>query len=105
LGYPKIEKPFERFIQADISDKMARQGTGLGLSILKRMLKCLEEKYGLKVKRERFNILFYYSASDRRRKNGSDKGILSGKLIMRSISRLKILAVDDNKISRLLIQY
>jgi hypothetical protein len=103
LGYPKIEKPFERFIQADISDKMARQGTGLGLSILKRMLKCLEEKYGLKVKRERFNILFYYSASDRRRKNGSDKGILSGKLISEDISRLKILAVDDNKISRLLI--
>jgi hypothetical protein len=37
-------------------------------------------------------------------KNGSDKGILSGKLICEDISRrLKILAVDDNKISRLLI--
>jgi PAS domain S-box-containing protein len=37
IGIPKDrqEAVFERFIQADISDKMARQGAGLGLSIAK----------------------------------------------------------------------
>jgi signal transduction histidine kinase len=48
IGIPKDRQKaiFERFIQADVSDKMASQGTGLGLSISKHMWKCLEEKYG-----------------------------------------------------------
>jgi hypothetical protein len=69
------------------------------------MLKCLEEKYGLKVKRERFNIYFTIPYQTDAEEMVLIK-VLSEKLScedISSISRLKILAVDDNKISRLLI--
>jgi hypothetical protein len=38
-----------------------------------------EEKYGLKVKRERFNIYFTLLSDQTGRKMVTDKGILSGK--------------------------
>ena len=43
IGIPKdrIEAIFERFIQADIPDKMARQGAGLGLTIAKSYIEML----------------------------------------------------------------
>jgi signal transduction histidine kinase len=43
IGIPKgrQEAIFERFIQADITDKMARQGAGLGLSISKAYIEML----------------------------------------------------------------
>jgi len=43
IGIPKDrqEAIFERFVQADISDKMARQGAGLGLSITKAYVEML----------------------------------------------------------------
>ncbi|PKL85920.1 MAG: hypothetical protein CVV22_05150 [Ignavibacteriae bacterium HGW-Ignavibacteriae-1] len=43
IGIPKNrqEAIFERFIQADINDKMARQGAGLGLSISKAFVELL----------------------------------------------------------------
>ena len=49
LGIPKDrqEAIFERFIQADIEDKMALQGTGLGLSIVKAYVELLGGKIWL----------------------------------------------------------
>lgn len=46
IGIPKDrqEAVFERFIQADIADKMARQGAGLGLSISKAYVEILGGK-------------------------------------------------------------
>jgi signal transduction histidine kinase len=46
IGIPKHrqEDIFERFIQADITDKMARQGAGLGLSISKAFVELLGGK-------------------------------------------------------------
>ena len=46
IGIPKDrqEAIFERFIQADIADKMARQGAGLGLSISKAYIEMLKGK-------------------------------------------------------------
>jgi CheY-like chemotaxis protein len=46
IGVPKNrqEAIFERFIQADISDKMARQGAGLGLAISKAYIEMLGGK-------------------------------------------------------------
>jgi len=46
IGIPKDRQDaiFERFIQADITDKMARQGAGLGLSITKAYLEMLGGK-------------------------------------------------------------
>jgi signal transduction histidine kinase len=46
IGIPqnRHEAIFERFIQADIEDKMARQGAGLGLSISKAYVEMLGGK-------------------------------------------------------------
>jgi signal transduction histidine kinase len=46
IGIPKDrqEAIFERFIQADIADKQARQGAGLGLSITKAYIEMLGGK-------------------------------------------------------------
>lgn len=46
IGIPKERQTavFERFIQADIADKMARQGTGLGLAISKAYVEMLGGK-------------------------------------------------------------
>ena len=46
IGIPKDRQKaiFERFIQADITDKMARQGAGLGLAISKAYAEMLGGK-------------------------------------------------------------
>jgi PAS domain S-box-containing protein len=46
IGIPKdrLEAIFQRFVQADISDKMARQGAGLGLSISEAYVEMLGGK-------------------------------------------------------------
>lgn len=46
IGIPRDrhDAVFERFIQADISDKMARQGAGLGLTISKSFVESLKGK-------------------------------------------------------------
>ena len=46
IGIPKnrYEAIFERFIQVDIIDKMARQGAGLGLAISKAYVEMLGGK-------------------------------------------------------------
>lgn len=46
IGIPKSRQSaiFERFIQADVTDKMARQGAGLGLSISKAYVEMLGGK-------------------------------------------------------------
>ena len=46
IGIPveRQEAIFERFIQADIADKMARQGAGLGLSISKAYIEMMGGK-------------------------------------------------------------
>jgi signal transduction histidine kinase len=42
IGIPKKQTAiFERFIQADVLNKMASQGTGLGLSISKAYVEML----------------------------------------------------------------
>jgi signal transduction histidine kinase len=42
IGIPKNRQIiFERFIQADVLNKMASQGTGLDYQFLKHMSKCL----------------------------------------------------------------
>jgi len=48
IGIPpdRQDAIFERFIQADISDKMAHQGAGLGLSISRAYVEMLGGKYG-----------------------------------------------------------
>jgi signal transduction histidine kinase len=55
IGIPKDRQApiFDRFIQADIADKLALQGPDWVCQSQKLILKCLVEKSGLKVNREK----------------------------------------------------
>ena len=61
-GIPKNrqEAIFERFIQADITDKMARQGAGLGLSITKAYVEMLDGQIWLESE-EGNGATFYFT--------------------------------------------
>ncbi len=62
IGIPKDrqEAIFERFIQADISNKMAHQGAGLGLSISKAYIEMLGGKIWL-ISEEGVGSTFYFT--------------------------------------------
>ena len=62
IGIPidKQKAVFERFIQADIDDKMAREGIGLGLSISKAYTKLLNGKLWVE-STENIGSTFYFS--------------------------------------------
>jgi len=60
IGIPENRQKaiFERFIQADINDKMAMQGSGLGLSIAKAYVEVLGGKIGME-SQEGLGSVFY----------------------------------------------
>jgi PAS domain S-box-containing protein len=57
IGIPKDrqEAIFERFVQADIEDKMARQGAGLGLSISKAYVEMLKGRIWVESEEENWS--------------------------------------------------
>jgi CheY-like chemotaxis protein len=94
---------FERFIQADIEDKMARQGAGLGLSISKGYVELLggniwvESEVG-------FGSTFYFTIPCNI--GNGEVGIekySSMKNVDLQTKNLKILVVDDDELSEMLL--
>jgi len=77
IGIPddRQDAIFERFIQADIADKMARQGAGLGLSISKAYIEMLGGEIWVK-SAERIGSSFYftlpYNVGPGRKENQAD---------------------------------
>ena len=65
IGIPKIRQKdiFERFIQADITDRMAYQGAGLGLSISKAYVEILGGKIWVESEEGRGSC-FYFTIKD-----------------------------------------
>jgi PAS domain S-box-containing protein len=108
IGIPKDRQDaiFERFIQADVSDKMASQGTGLGLSISKAYVEMLGGKIWVESE-EGKGSTFYFTLPYQTKleeKIITDKDNWSGKLNSElNVMHLKILAAEDDKISRMLI--
>ncbi|MGM0567504.1 MAG: PAS domain S-box protein, partial [Bacteroidota bacterium] len=104
IGIPKErhEAIFERFIQADIEDRMAYQGAGLGLAISKAYLEMLGGTIWLESK-ENKGSTFYFTlpyntepAKDINKQTGlSEKNETPGKL--------KILVAEDDEVSEMLI--
>lgn len=62
IGIPEDRQQvvFDRFVQADIADKMARQGAGLGLSISKAYVEMLGGKIWVE-SQERIGSTFYFT--------------------------------------------
>lgn len=106
IGIPKNrqEAIFERFIQADIFDKMARQGAGLGLAISKAYVEMLGGKIWVESEPGKGST-FYFSLPYRTKS-------VQGKVAENGISylyeespvkKLKILIAEDDEPSGKLI--
>jgi PAS domain S-box-containing protein len=117
IGIPKDrqEAIFERFIQADIADKMARQGAGLGLSISKAHVEMLGGK--IWVESDEGNLpagkaggsIFYFTLPYQtepeekivaKNDDGYEK---SGSKANSEVSGLNILVVEDDETSEMLL--
>ena len=105
-GIPKDrqEAIFERFIQADIRDKMARQGAGLGLTIAKSYVEMLGGKIWVESE-EDMGSVFYFTLpydADRVIRNGgpSEEELNQGKA---GVQGLIILIAEDDETSGKLI--
>ncbi|MFZ4398788.1 MAG: PAS domain S-box protein [Bacteroidales bacterium] len=106
IGIPKDRHQaiFERFIQADISDKRAYQGAGLGLSITKAYIELLGGKIWMESE-EGIGSCFYFTipfTHENKVKTNTDK-ITSTEDVASQCKNLKILIADDDEVSRMLI--
>ena len=99
---------FERFIQADISDKHAYQGAGLGLSISKAYVEMLGGKLWVESEKG-IGSTFYFTipyTTKLMKTDGIENGITNGVMeshVNPEVSGLKILIVEDDKTSDLLL--
>jgi hypothetical protein len=103
IGIPKDrqEAIFKRFIQGDISDKMARQGAGLGLSISKAYVEMLGGKIWVEsdeAKGTTFYFTLPYNTALQDAREITD-GIANVKKEVQ-IKNLKILVVEDDDASK-----
>ncbi|WP_299526574.1 transporter substrate-binding domain-containing protein [uncultured Lutibacter sp.] len=106
IGIPKDRQKaiFERFIQADIPDTMARQGAGLGLSITKAYVEILDGKIWVESE-EGIGSTFYftlpYNPEFKKKINTKDVEVTDSSENI--IKNLKILIAEDDDISEMLI--
>jgi signal transduction histidine kinase/ActR/RegA family two-component response regulator len=105
IGIPKDRKEtiFDRFIQADIADLQARQGAGLGLSITKAYVEMLGGKISVDSEVEKgsmFTFTLPYNAKPIQIVLQKD---LPAEKAVKHLKNLKILIVEDDKISEMLI--
>ena len=101
IVHNKQQAIFERFIQADVSDKQAFHGAGLGLSITKSYVEMLGGKIWVESevgKGTQFYFTIPYKTKKQEKinlKEGFSNSIKVGK-----IKNLKILIAEDEKIAR-----
>ena len=98
------EAIFERFIQADITDKMARQGAGLGLAITKSYVEMLGGRIWVE-SQEGIGSTFYftlpYNAEPEEKAIAKTSDFADG--IINTTKTLKILIAEDDEASEMLI--
>ena len=100
----KLKVIFERFIQADISDSRAYQGAGLGLSISKAFAEMLGGKMWAESEKGKGST-FYFTipfVNDQPKSVEITNAIVNS-IIDYQVKNLKVLIVEDDKISALLL--
>lgn len=105
IAKDRLNAIFDRFMQVDITDSMARQGAGLGLSISKAYVEMLDGRISVDSTPGRgslfsFTVPYNFSLSDNLT-HDHRKTFVQTK---QGIRNLKILIVEDDEISRDLIQ-
>jgi len=107
IGIPvdRLHAIFDRFVQADIEDRQARQGAGLGLSISKAFVEILGGKIWVESK-EGLGSTFYFTLPVNHRdfmeENGQTENLVH--LSNTPIKKLKILIAEDDESSEMLIE-
>jgi len=106
IGIPKDKQEaiFERFIQADIEDKMARQGAGLGLSISKAYVDMLGGKIWVESE-EGIGSTFYFTipVNTEPEEKTVVENIVPADVEKNQMDKLKILIAEDDETSEKLI--
>ncbi len=105
IGIPKdrFEAIFKRFIQSDMDNKMAHQGAGLGLSITKAYVEMLGGQIEVESK-EGIGSTFYFTLPyNTNQTNKTIQKDLPPEINENLFKKLKILIVEDDKISKMLI--
>jgi PAS domain S-box-containing protein len=106
IGIPEERKEaiFDRFVQADIEDRMAFQGAGLGLSISKAYVEMLGGKIWVESE-EGNGSTFYFSIPYLNivDENYFSKDVISVVEGENQLNNLKILIVEDDQVSEMVI--
>ncbi len=104
IGIPKDRQTaiFERFIQADIEDKMAHQGAGLGLAIAKAYVEMLKGRIWLESE-ENTGSTFYFTIPYENEDVGDTVNSASIKKEQNHVRKLKVLIADDDESSNHLL--
>ncbi len=96
---------FERFIQADIEDKMAREGAGLGLTITKAFVEMLGGKIWLESKEgEGSTFFFTLPMYDNCNKNKESQHLGTIIKTENTESQATVLIVEDDITSEILLE-
>ncbi len=104
IGIPKERQKaiFERFIQADIEDKMAYQGAGLGLAISKAYVEMLGGKLWVESTEGEGSTFYFTLPYAAEPEHHFNEAALESKPAQH-LKKLKILIVEDDKTSEQLI--
>jgi hypothetical protein len=105
IGIPENRQKvvFERFIQADITDKMARQGAGLGLSISKAFVEMLGGEIRMQSKPGEGSV-FIFTLPHHRKNAGNEPAAAEGIPVRTNMDAcgIKILLAEDDEASEML---
>jgi hypothetical protein len=95
---------FKRFVQADIEDKMAYQGAGLGLSISKAYVEMLGGNIYVESEAGKGSTFYFTIPSTKGTEQGSSHLRQKASENRYDIRKMKILIVEDDKISQILLE-